>query len=241
MKVLLISDVHANLTALDAVLADAQSVDAVWFLGDLTGYGPDPNECVTRLRQLPNLICLTGNHDTAVLNQIDVSDFNDEARYTVLWTTEILSRENLVFLSQCPARQVVGQFTLVHASPRQPVWEYILDTYTARMNFKYFDTEYCLIGHTHLPSIFRLQGNNHVKLDVPQPGKEIVLKGRAIINPGSVGQPRDYNPLASYAILDLENRTLIYRRVEYDVRAVQARMLAAGLPERHIYRLTTGY
>jgi len=241
VKVLVISDVHANLPALQAVLADAGSFDAVWCLGDLTGYGPEPNECISLMQTLPNLTCLTGNHDTAVLNQIDVNDFNDDARYTVLWTTDILSRENYAHLSSYPASQITSDYTLVHASPRHPIWEYILDAYTARINFKYFETDICLVGHTHLPGIFRQKGNHHIGFEIPQTDHVVQMKGRAIVNPGSVGQPRDYNPQASYAILDPDNRVLVFRRVAYDIHAVQSRMIEAGLPERHIYRLSAGY
>lgn len=241
MKVLLISDVHANLPALEAVLADAGSIDAVWCLGDLTGYGPHPNECISLTQTLPNLICLTGNHDTAVLSQIDVNDFNDEARYTVLWTTDTLTPANHTRLSSYPAREMKDDYTLVHASPRHPVWEYILDAYTARINFKYFDTDICLVGHTHLPGIFRQKGNYHIGFEIPQADKPIQMNGRAIVNPGSVGQPRDYNPQASYAVLDPDMRVITFRRVAYDIHAVQSCMIEAGLPERHIYRLSAGY
>ncbi|MEI7989862.1 MAG: metallophosphoesterase family protein [Chloroflexota bacterium] len=241
MKALVLSDIHANQPALEAVLADAKAFDTVWILGDLTGYGAAPNECITRVRSLPQVLCLTGNHDTAVLNLIGIEDFNDEARQAVTWTAGVISKSNIEYLSSRLDREVADSCTLVHASPRHPVWEYILDTYTAKINFNYFNTDLCLIGHTHIPSIFRLLGNHHIKLEIPSPGKPIQLKGRVILNPGSVGQPRDHNPSASYMILDTENHTCEYYRVAYDIRAAQERILEAGLPPNHAYRLAMGY
>jgi predicted phosphodiesterase len=242
MKVLIISDIHANLTALEAVLADAGSWDAVWCLGDLVGYGPDPNECIEHIRRLPNLVCLMGNHDAAVLDIIDSNAFNPEARTVVSWTKSVLSSENLAYLATRTARMVVDHITLAHGSPRYPIWEYLLDVYTARANFDHFTTDLCLVGHTHMPVIYQQRiGTNHAGLRIPDPNTRTELAPRMIINPGSVGQPRDRDPRASYAILDLDNLTWTYRRVAYDVTAVQERMLKVSLPERHIRRLSTGW
>jgi len=241
VKVLVISDVHANLTALEAVLKDAGDFDEVWCLGDITGYGPDPNECIERVRSLPNLTCLSGNHDQAVLNRISLLDFNDEARYAVMWTSNVISKENFLFLSSQPTFTTIGDYTLAHASPRHPIWEYILDTQIAKVNFNHFKTSFCLVGHTHLPLLFYQNGKHQVLMDVPQAEEWITLSGRCIINPGSVGQPRDHNPLASYLILDPLERMVQYRRVAYDIAAVQKRMLQVGLPYRHVARLSNGY
>jgi predicted phosphodiesterase len=241
VKILVLSDIHANITAFEAVLADAGEFDAVWILGDLTGYGADPNECVSRVRKMRHTVCLTGNHDTAVLNLINTEDFNDEARFAVTWTSNVITKQNLEYLVKRPDKVVTDSFTLVHGSPRMPIWEYILDAYTAKVNFNHFDTDFCLVGHTHIPSIFQLYGNHRIKLTIPQTNKIIHLKGRAILNPGSVGQPRDHNPSASYMILDDENLTCVYRRVEYDVRIAQERILDAGLPANHAFRLSIGY
>lgn len=242
MRILVISDIHANLPALEMVIADAGEVDAVWCLGDLVGYGPHPNECIALVQDLPGLICLLGNHDAAVLERIDPLVFNSEARQAVLWTQEVLTDSSLAFLAELPERVVAGQVTLVHGSPRQPVWEYLLDVYAATRNFSHFDTRYCYIGHTHLPVIFELNDRQPVaSLAIPEPGKKVTLSPRMIINPGSVGQPRDRNPHAAYALYEPEANTVEFRRVAYDIAGVQETMQAAGLPERHIQRLTLGY
>ncbi|MBM3145244.1 MAG: metallophosphoesterase family protein [Chloroflexi bacterium] len=243
MRVLLISDIHANLTALEAVLNDVAAYDSVWFLGDLVGYGPDPNECVERLRALPGLVALRGNHDAAILNQLSIEAFNVEARLAITWTRNHLSPANLTYLDELPAKvQVMDDVTLAHGSPRQPVWEYILNTQTATENFFFFDTPYCFIGHTHLPSVFYLaDGRSQADLFVPLADSQFELSSRLILNPGSVGQPRDRDPRAAYAIFDLETKMIEFRRVAYDIPAVQERMREAGLPERHINRLEAGW
>ena len=242
MKTLLISDIHANLTALEAVLADAGHIEAVWCLGDLVGYGPDPNECVERVAALPNLRCVMGNHDAAALRQIEVDAFNPEARAALLWTQQRLSATNLTFLESLPEMIEVDQITLVHGSPRQPVWEYLLDTRTATINFDYFETLYCFVGHTHLPVIYYLPDDQRMAhLIVPENTTQVTLAPRAIINPGSVGQPRDRDPRAAYALLDMEDYTWEWHRVAYDIPSVQERMHQAKLPERHIVRLAAGW
>lgn len=242
MRILIISDIHANLTALEAVLADADGIDAVWCLGDIIGYGPDPNECVSRVHSLPNLVCLLGNHDAAALRIIDVDSFNHEARLAILWTQDALTPESLAFLQTLPEKRVVDDVTLVHGSPRQAVWEYLLDTRTATANFSYFDTPYCFVGHTHLPVLYYLPDESRVaQLVVPEASMQLTLAPRAILNPGSVGQPRDRDPRAAYAIYDPEQNMWEYRRVPYDISAVQERMMAANLPERHIQRLSAGW
>src|SRR5579864_9840272 len=151
MRVLIISDIHANLAAFETVLADAKGAwDYVWCLGDVVGYGPDPNECVELLRTLPNL-CLAGNHDWAALGRLDIRTFNADARKAVHWTQEILKPENIAYLDALPTTFVLGPYTLAHGSPREPVWEYILDPLIAALNFPHFETPYCLVGHTHTP------------------------------------------------------------------------------------------
>ncbi len=243
MRVLILSDIHANLCAFEAVLADAESYDSVLFLGDLVGYGPDPNECVERIRALPELIALVGNHDAAVLNQLSTEAFNNEARHTVTWTQDNLTQDNLDYLGELPSKaKYLDDITLAHGSPRQPVWEYVLNSQTAAENFFFFDTSYCFVGHTHLPSIFRKgDGSAGADLFIPIENSQFELRPRLILNPGSVGQPRDRDPRAGYAMYDMESNLIEYRRVEYDVQAVQERMRKAGLPERHINRLQSGW
>ena len=242
MKTLVISDIHANLTALEAVLADAGKVDSVWCLGDLVGYGPDPNECVERVASLPDLACVMGNHDAAALRQIEVDSFNPEARAAILWTQQKLTAKNVAFLESLPEMQTFELFTLVHGSPRQPVWEYLLDTRTATLNFDYFEPPYCLVGHTHLPMMYYLSEDLlSARLIISEDTPQLALSPRAILNPGSVGQPRDRDPRAAYAMLDIAEKTWEWRRVVYDIPAVQERMRVAKLPERHILRLEAGW
>ena len=242
MRILIISDIHANITALNTVLEMAGSFDAVWCLGDLIGYGPDPNACVETIRNLPSLTCIIGNHDAAALNHIDTTNFNPEARAAIIWTQNQLTEANAEFLKSLPEKIEICGVTLAHGSPRHPVWEYLLDNRTARHSFDYFTTDYCLVGHTHLPVLYMLEDDNYpARLMVPEPNTSLRLKPRSIINPGSVGQPRDRDPRAAFAIYDPENATWEYRRVGYNIGDVQQRMVTAGLPDRHIARLSAGW
>lgn len=257
MRVLVLSDIHANLTALDEVLADAEShewlgrqgYDAVWSLGDIVGYGPQPNECIQRLQELGDHLRVAGNHDWAALGNMEVDDFNPEAREMVLWTQEVLDSLSLAYLRQLPDEPLEeGDFTLTHASPRHPIWEYIYTVAIARDNFEYFDTAYCLVGHTHVPRVYRLardsvSGRQRCAAHAPLYDQDISLRGvhRLIINPGSVGQPRDSDPRAAYGLLDTEQCTWRFRRVPYAYEVTQAGMRAAGLPQRLIARLAYGW
>jgi predicted phosphodiesterase len=243
MRILIISDIHANLAALQAVLADARDYEAVWCLGDLIGYGPNPNECVDVVRGLPNLLCLVGNHDKAVLGEIELSVFNGDARAAISWTQREATPATLDYLRALPAQDRYGDFTLAHGSPRQPVWEYILDRYIAQDNFNLLHTRYCLVGHTHTPVVYRETGPHGQCVDEPPDyEKPLSLNAqRLIINPGSVGQPRDNNPDAAYAVLDTDALQWQYHRVPYDVMATQSRMRALRMPERLILRLAFGW
>lgn len=242
MRVLVLSDIHANLTALEAVIEDAGPVDATWCLGDVIGYGPDPNECIDRIRGLHDLICLLGNHDSAALNRIPIETFNHDARRSIEWMQNVLTRESYTFLAQLPERIITNNVTLVHGSPRNPVWEYILDLHNATQNMEHFDTNICMVGHTHLPiSYLTVNGSSDLRWTVPQEGDEVLIPSRAILNPGSVGQPRDHDPRASYAIFDPEKNSWVIHRVEYDIRSVQKRIRSADLPMRHALRLVEGW
>jgi len=242
MHILVISDIHANLTALEAVLAAADKFDAAWCLGDLVGYGPDPNECIARIRELPGLLCIIGNHDMAALRQLDSDTFNPEARLAIIWTQQTLNESSRNFLGSLPERIEYANVTLAHGSPRHPVWEYLLDTRTATLNFNFFDTPYCFVGHTHLPVIYH-QGDDpySANLFIPEADQPLVLAARSIANPGSVGQPRDRDARAAFAIYDTETNLWDYRRVAYDILAVQNRMRQVKLPERHIVRIEAGW
>jgi len=244
MRCLLISDVHANLAAFETVIEDAGLFDAIWCLGDMVGYGPDPNECIALLRAYPH-VCLAGNHDWAALGKLDVRGFNTDARAANQWTQNVLDERSRAYLLSLEPQRVELGHTLVHGSPRQPVWEYILDPLTAELNFPVFKTQVCFVGHTHVPVCFYLPESSDDHLCEPwspRYGQPISLaSGRWIINPGSVGQPRDGLPYAAYAMLDLEENTLEHRRVEYPVEETQKRMRAVKLPPRLIERLAIGH
>ena len=247
MRILVMSDVHANITALEAVLKDAGDVDFTWCLGDLVGYGPDPNECIARLRMIPNFLCLMGNHDAAALGRIQLDAFNYDARRSIEWIQEVLTPHSLEFLKNLPEAIQIEDMdvTLVHGSPRNPVWEYILDLHSANQNLKHFDTRVCMVGHTHLPIAYLLEnveGDYYdLQWQLPDHGKTLLLPFRAIVNPGSVGQPRDHDPRASYAIFTPETFSWQIRRVEYDIPSVQRRIKQQDLPSRHAMRLIEGW
>ena len=190
MQILVISDIHANITALEAVLEDAGSFDAVWCLGDLVGYGPDPEECVSRISNLPNAICLLGNHDAAVLGKLDQEAFNHEANISVTWTRDQLSPSSRGYLQGLRTRIETQDVTLSHGSPRNPIWEYLLDINTVLTNFSFFKTAICLVGHTHIPIIYTHSGNGTVDWSIPQAGVRQTISKRSILNPGSVPAAR---------------------------------------------------
>lgn len=243
MRYLVLSDIHSNLEAFQAVLDDAGPVDEIWCLGDVVGYGPDPNACVDLLRSQRH-ICIAGNHDWATLGKLDLRDFNPDAREANLWNRKQLTSENLAYLDALPETLMHGDFTLAHGSPRHPIWEYIIYSSTAEVNFQHFETPYCFSGHTHTPVIFRLQANSEAVADaLPPVLNEAIALGseRLIINPGSVGQPRDGDPRASYVLLDDEAMTLEHRRVAYPLETTQAKMLEHGLPLRLVLRLGYGW
>jgi len=242
MRALVISDIHANLTALDAVLETAPVHDAVWCLGDIVGYGPDPNECIERVAGLKNLTCLIGNHDQAALGLIPLSRFNRDASEAVAWTQQIIEGENKAFLETLPNKVTLNNFTIAHGSPNQPIWEYILDPLSADRNFEAFESDYCIVGHSHLPLIFHRPFEDSFAMSRPvQWDGEMSLTPRMILNPGSVGQPRDGDPRASCAILDDDEYTWEMLRIDYDVKLVHSRIMKAGLPERHAQRLLAGW
>ena len=242
MRVLVLSDIHANLTALQAVLAAAGKVDATWCLGDLVGYGPDPNECIDLIQEQPGLVCLKGNHDAAACDQIGVDGFNADARVSVKWLRAVISEASLRFLRALPDQSIQGNVTLVHGSPRNPIWEYIQDARTASENFEFFTTDFCLVGHTHVALLY-LQPDGvafaHPALPSFLEGES--LQPRAILNPGSVGQPRDRDSRAAFVIFDPETKLWEQHRVAYDIASVQKRIIKAKLPSRHAARLSGGW
>lgn len=242
MRCLVLSDIHANLTALQAVLGEAGDLDVIWCLGDVVGYGPDPNECVALLRQ-HDLVCLAGNHDWAALGKLNLSSFNADARAAATWTQRMINEETRSYLGSLPSLYLLGDFTLAHGSPRQPVWEYVLDPLVATISFLYFESQVCLIGHTHTAVVFEQdQNGNGCQVHYPRYNEPISLsESRMIVNPGSVGQPRDSDPRAAYGILDTVAMTFEHRRVEYAIEETQNRMRQHGLPPRLVARLQYGW
>lgn len=259
MRILVLSDIHGNFAALEAVMAHAKDAyDALWCLGDIVGYGPRPNECVECIAQRASL-SVQGNHDRAVIHSEDSHQFNDIAREAIQWTRGELTDANIQYLANLPSRPVsVSDLDLLatHGSPLDPVSEYMLDLRTAGRNWKHFSERFCLVGHTHLPDIFRLRQRPAPENGAPQsealleqlrpvPGMVIALQPnlnhRAILNPGSVGQPRDKNNRASFAILDSDTMTWLYDRVEYPIEVTQNQMRRANLPRPLIDRLNYGW
>jgi len=243
MRILVISDIHANCTALEAVLNDAGTVDETWCLGDMVGYGPDPNAVVDQVREIPNLTCILGNHDMAVIGKIPFEAFNGDARRTLEQHERVLTATNMDYLRALPHNlKVRGQVSIVHGSPRDSVWEYILNTLSARLNFDHFTTPWCFVGHSHLQCMFQLdQGTDRVNLFPIRSGDHVTMLPRAILNPGSVGQPRDRDPRAAYAIYDSEKNIWEPRRVMYNIPEVQKRIREANLPEKHAIRIAEGW
>jgi predicted phosphodiesterase len=242
MRIAVLSDVHANLVALDAVLAEVDPVDAVWHLGDVVGYGPDPNGVVDRLARR-GAIGVRGNHDAAAIGAIGVDWFNPEAREAVLWTRDRIDRPAHDWLAAQPLERSEEQVALVHGSFRDPTWEYVTQGPVARANLAVLaerGIRHGLFGHTHLPSAFR-DDDGRLEVIRPGPGSSLPLDERPmLLNPGSVGQPRDGDPRASCLILDTVARTATWQRVAYDIAAVQRAMSAERLPERLALRLAFG-
>jgi diadenosine tetraphosphatase ApaH/serine/threonine PP2A family protein phosphatase len=235
MRILVVADVHANLAAFTAVIDAAGSFDVIWSLGDLIGYGPEPRECIELLRRHEHL-AIAGNHDLAAVEMIGLEDFNPFAAEAARWTMGQLTEPERAWLRALPAVVVEGEFTLAHGSLADPVWDYLTTRGKARDHLALQSTPYSLVGHTHLPVVFfedEARGLEH--------GDSLALAGRRFVaNPGGVGQPRDGDPRAAFALLDTDAGLIEFRRVEYDIAATQVRMRAAGLPAFLIERLRWG-
>ncbi len=235
----MLSDIHGNLPALEAVLAALRPYDAIWQLGDVVGYGPQPDEVVARLAQ-EKAVGVRGNHDAAALGELETDSFNDDARTAVEWTAATIAPETRAWLSALPQREERDDYTLVHGSPRDPTWEYVFSTGIARDNMASFDSRHCLVGHTHIPIVFR-EVSAGVEAVEPQEGLPVSVGAeRLIANPGSVGQPRDGDPRSSAMLIDTETRSLEWHRVPYPIEVVQKMMLAQRLPARLSARLSYG-
>jgi predicted phosphodiesterase len=240
MRIAVLSDVHGNLPALEAVLKALKPYDAVWQLGDIVGYGPQPNEVVERLAA-EKAVGVRGNHDSAAIGQLDTDAFNDDARIAVEWTAERIASDTKRWLAELPLRMIDEPFTLVHGSPRDPTWEYVFSATIARANLAAFETRHCLVGHTHVPIVFRERKTGGVEAAIAKPNSRMKLDGpRTIVNPGSVGQPRDGDPRAGAMLLDTDKNVVEWRRVEYPVEQTQKLMEDLGLPPRLVARLQFG-
>jgi predicted phosphodiesterase len=240
MRVAVISDVHANYHALQAVLrdVDADGVDAIWCLGDTVGYGPRPNECCDAVQERSEH-SLVGNHDLVVLGELNVGDFNDEAAAAARWTADVLTAEAHDFLERLEPLGHLHGVDLFHASARDPVWEYVLTEEAARATLELAKAPLVLVGHSHVALAIAHDGGEIVGGLAPR-GTEVELEGRWLLNPGSVGQPRDGDPRAAWLLLDLGRSRAVFHRVPYPVRRTQDEMRARGLPETLASRLERG-
>ncbi len=241
MRIAVLSDIHSNLVALEAVLGSLGTVDAVWHLGDVVGYGPEPDGVVERLRDV-GAIGVKGNHDDAACGGESIERFTPDARTAAEWTRSHISAQTRAYLMALPERLELqrGDFTLVHGSPREPLFEYLRTPSASRDNLAVLTTTYCLVGHTHVPEILR-EDHGHIQVRHVEPGGRIGLdERRAFLNPGSVGQPRDGDPAASYMLIDTGAAAVTWQRVAYDIETTQAAILAAGLPPGLARRLRDG-
>jgi diadenosine tetraphosphatase ApaH/serine/threonine PP2A family protein phosphatase len=244
MRAAILTDVHSNLAALEAVLAHAarqQALDQIWSMGDLVGYGPQPSECLARLQE-HDFQSVSGNHDLAVVGGIDTRWFNAAAATTNLWNANRITEEERAYLKGLPKTLVLDDISLVHGSLRDPVWEYMFSLDAAIAQFEEMTTPFSLVGHTHVPLVFVEQPDGLApEWREIADGDVVELSDRRLImNPGGVGQPRDGDPRAAYAIYDGDARTVAFHRVPYDIERTQAIMAEAGLPPSLISRLTRG-
>jgi predicted phosphodiesterase len=240
MRVAVISDIHANLPALEAVseAIDREAPDAVWCLGDLVGYGPEPNGCCAWAEARTSL-CLAGNHDLVVLGRLDLEDFSPDAAAAVTWTQGVLEDDALAYLGGLESGVQTEGVGLYHASPRDPVWEYVLTWEAARDAMRDSGLDVTLVGHSHVPLAI-VDGRGAIGGHAPGGTEVDLVGGRWLLNPGSVGQPRDGDPAAAWLLLDLDARHASFRRVPYDVARAQAEIRARGLPDALADRLALG-
>ena len=249
MRILLVSDIHSNLVAFETVLQSAGSFDTIWCMGDTIGYGPRPNECVALIREHAS-VTISGNHDLACLGRIDLNDFNADARKANIWNGRQLHNDHTIWMNDLlPQIAVDSCYALAHGSPREPVWEYLLSVEAAVANFALMSQRVCFIGHSHVQIGFRQMSDaEHVERFMPNlrhvsSGSAVVDLSdhcRFFINPGSVGQPRDQDPRAAYAILDTDAATVTFARAAYAIAQTQRQMAECGLPTALIRRLEYG-
>ena len=245
MKYLIISDLHSNLEALSAVMAmvKRKRFDRILVLGDLVGYGANPNQIIDIIRRLKQAVVIRGNHDKVASGLESGENFNRAAMQSALWTRSKLTPDNRAYLSRLPQGPVMvdGEIVVSHGTPLDED-AYIFSDYDAYEVFQAFDFKICFFGHTHLPVIYAVS-NQRLYTFRPNGDRvriELVQGYKYMINPGSVGQPRDKNPMASFAIYDSENRSITFKRVEYSIPKTQDKILKAGLPQSLANRLAIG-
>jgi predicted phosphodiesterase len=242
MRIALLSDVHGNRPAFQSVLADADAteVDEIWCLGDLVGYGADPDGCVDLARERCD-VCLAGNHDLVVTGEIDIADFSPGAALAAQWTRDTISEDSLAFLRSLRPADESREVGLYHASPRDPIWEYVLSGGQAEECMDAMEPRVGAIGHSHVALFFEREGGREV-VGAQAPGglKLDVSAGDWLLNPGGVGQPRDGDPRAAWLLLDTEEWIASWRRVEYPIDEAASAIEAAGLPRSLGQRLYAG-
>ena len=242
MLVAIVSDIHGNRHALEAVLADVASTDAreLWCLGDVVGYGADPNDCCALVRENA-AVCLAGNHDLAVTGTIPLDEFSHGAALAARWTQEVLADDHVEWLRSLSPQGDEEGVGLYHASPRDPVWEYVLSTLLAELCLDVAEERVCLVGHSHVALSFVRPEGEAATGDTRRAGDALDMSlGEWLINPGSVGQPRDGDPRAAWLLLDTGSWQAEWRRTEYDIAGAAAAIRAARLPDSLAERLEYG-
>jgi diadenosine tetraphosphatase ApaH/serine/threonine PP2A family protein phosphatase len=240
-RVAVISDIHANWHALEAVLeaVEAEGPDELWCLGDLVGYGPRPNPCCAAVERRADL-CLAGNHDLGVLGAIDLGDFTGDAVAAACWTRGVLAERSRRYLESHQSTARREGVELFHASPRDPVWDYVLSPEAALESFELTEEPLVLVGHSHVPLALVLTDGGLGGGVAPEGTEADLSGGRFLLNPGSVGQPRDGDPRAAWLLVDLDNGRAAFHRVPYPVERTQAELRERGLPDALAERLARG-
>lgn len=241
VRVAVITDIHANYHALEAVLEaiDSEEPDEIWCLGDVVGYGPQPNECCAAVRERAD-VCLVGNHDLGSLGRLELDDFSTDAAFAARWTNTVLEDESRRFLETLDPSGAAETVALYHASPRDPIWEYVLTPDAVLAALEAAGRSLLLVGHSHVPLALEL--TNGLEGGIAPDGAQVELDEgtRRLLNPGSVGQPRDGDPRAAWLLLDFGRLVAAFRRVPYAIERTQAEIREAGLPDVLATRLESG-